>query len=85
MTDVYTAALHPTNLSSDDNSGFMHGFGTEASLPLTQSTPAVTHDTTRLCCIDVILWERHIHTDAVRALSRIFLCISSCLTEEVQD
>ena len=46
--------------------------GLEASLPLNQSAPAVTHDTTRLCWIDVTLWDFHIHTDAVRALSLIF-------------
>ena len=28
----------------------------KTSLPLTQSVPAVTHDTTRLCWIDVTLW-----------------------------
>ena len=40
MTDVYTAALLPTKPSSEYDSGFNHGFGTEASLPLTQSAPA---------------------------------------------
>ena len=34
MTDVYTAAFLPTKPSSDDDSGFRHGFGVEASLPL---------------------------------------------------
>ena len=34
MTDVYTVALLPTKPSSDDDSGFSDGFGTEASLPL---------------------------------------------------
>ena len=48
MTDVYTAALLPRKPLSDDDSGFRHGFGAEASLPLTQSAPAVTNDTTRL-------------------------------------
>ena len=47
MTDAYTAALLPTKPSSDDDCGFRHGFGAEASLPLTLSAPAVTHDTTR--------------------------------------
>ena len=46
--------------------------GAKASLPLTQSAPAVSHDTTRLCQIVVTLWDCHIHTDAVRALSWIF-------------
>ena len=53
MTDVYTTALLPTKPSSDDDSGFRHGFGAKALLPLTQSAPAVTHNTTRLCWIDV--------------------------------
>ena len=52
--------------------GFRHGFGAKASLPLTQSTPAVSHDTTRLCQIVVTLWDFQIHADAVRALSWIF-------------
>ena len=72
MTDVYTAVLLPTKPSSDDDSGFRHGFGAEASLTLTQSAPAVTHNTTRLCWIDVTLWDCHVHTDAVRALPWIF-------------
>ena len=67
MTNVYTA----TKFSSDDDSGFGHGFGAEASLLLTQSAPAVTHDTTRLCWIDISQWDCHIHTDVVRALSWI--------------
>ena len=70
MIDVCTAVLLPTRPSSD-SSGFRHGFGTEASLPLALSTPAVTHDTTRVCGIFVTLWDCHIHADAVRALSWI--------------
>ena len=34
ITDVYTTALLLTKPSSDDDSVFRHGFGTEASLPL---------------------------------------------------
>ena len=75
MTDVHTAALHPTKPSADDDSGFKYGFGAEASLPLTQSAPTITHDTTRLCWIDVTLWDCHIHADAVRALSWIFFYV----------
>ena len=52
--------------------GFRHGFGAETSLPLTQSAPAVSNYTTRLCQIDVTLWDCQIHADAVRALSWIF-------------
>ena len=48
-TYVCTSALLPTKPSSDDDSGFRHGFGAEATLPLGQSAPAVIHDTTRLC------------------------------------
>ena len=46
--------------------------GPEALLPLTQSAPAITHDTTRLCWIDVTLWDCYIHSDAVRALFWMF-------------
>ena len=52
--------------------GFRHNFGAKASLPLAQSSPAVSHDTTRLCQIVVALWDCQIHADAVRALSWIF-------------
>ena len=61
-----------TKPSSDVDSGFWHGFGAEASLPLAQSAPAVSHDTTRLCLIVVALWDCLIYADAVRALSWIF-------------
>ena len=85
MTDIYTAALFLTKSSSDDDTGFRHGFGDEASLPQTQSPSAVTHDTTRRCWIDVTLWDCHIHNDAVRILSSTFLCIYPCLMEKVHD
>ena len=71
MIGVFTAALLPTKPWSDDDSGFRHILGAEASLPLTQSVTAITHDTTRLYWIDVTLWDFHIHTDAVRVLSWI--------------
>ena len=48
MTDADRAALLLTKPSSDSNSGFRHGFGAEASLPLTQSAPVITHDINRL-------------------------------------
>ena len=54
ITDVYTTALLLAKPSSDDDSGFGHGFGAEASLPLAQNAPAVSHDTTRLCRIYII-------------------------------
>ena len=64
ITDVYTTALLLTKPSSDDDSGFWHGFGAEASLPLTQRAPAVSHNTTRVCQIVVALWDCQIHADA---------------------
>ena len=48
ITDVCTTALLLKKPSSDDDSGFRHGFRPEASLPLAQSTPAIYYDTTRL-------------------------------------
>ena len=72
IIDVYTTALLLTKPSSDDDSGFRHGFGAETSLPLAQSTPAVSHDTTRLYQTVVALGDCQIHTDTVRALSWIF-------------
>ena len=57
ITDVYTTALLQIKPSSDDDSGFRHGFRAEASLLLTQRVPAVSHDTTRLCQIVVALWD----------------------------
>ena len=48
LTDVYTTALLLTKPSSDDDSGFGHGFGAEASLPLVQSAPATPPDFVRL-------------------------------------
>ena len=72
ITGVYTATLLLTKPLSDDDSGCRHGFGTEASLPLAQSTPAIFHNTTRLCQIVVAKWDCQIHTDAIRALSWIF-------------
>ena len=72
ITGVYTAALLLTKPSSDDDSGFKHGFRAEASLQQAQSASALSHDTTRLCQIVVTLWDCQIHADAVRALSWIF-------------
>ena len=72
MTDVCKTALLPTKSSSDEGSGFRYGLNAEASLPLAQSTPAVSYNKTRLCWIVVTLWDCHIHADIVRALSWIF-------------
>ena len=82
ITDVCTAALLPRKPSSDDDSEFRHGFETEASLRLTQSDPAVSHDTTRLCGVVVTLWDCYIHVDAVRALSWIFFMYFLLFDEE---
>ena len=49
--------------------------GAEASLPLAQSTPAVTHDTTKLCWIVITQWNCHINADAVKALTWIFFYV----------
>ena len=76
ITDVCTTTLFPTRPSSDDDSGFRHSVGVEASLPLAQSAPAVSLDTTRLCQIVVTQWDLHIHADGVRALSLIFFLLS---------
>ena len=75
MTDACTTALLPKKPSSDDNSWFRHGFKTEPSLPLSQSTVVVTHYTTRLFGIVVALWDCHIHADAVRAVSWILFYV----------
>ena len=75
MTDVYTAALLQRKTSSDDDSGFRHGFVAVASLPLPQSATVVTHNTTRLCWIVVILW----------GYPGSFLFVSFCLMVKVQD
>ena len=71
-TAVCTIALLLTKPSSDDDFGFRHGLGAEASLPLAQNVSVVSHDTTRLCQIVVTQWDCHIYADAVRALSWIF-------------
>ena len=52
--------------------GFTYVFRPEASLQLTQSAPAVNHDTTKLCWVDANLWDCYIHADVVIALSWIF-------------
>ena len=50
-TAAKEAVLLPVKSSSDDDPGFRHGFGAEASLPLTQGAPTVSHITTRLYCL----------------------------------
>ena len=66
MTDVYTAK------PSSDDSGFRHCFEAEALLPLIQSALAVINDITRLCWIDVTLWDCHIHANAVSLILDLF-------------
>ena len=66
----------PVKSSSDDDPGFRHGFRAKASLPLTQSAPAISHNTTRLYWMAFNLYEFHIHSDAVTALFWIFFVYS---------
>ena len=66
------AVLLRIKSSSDDYPGFKYGFGSEASLPLTQGTPVVSHNTTRLYWMVFDLYECHIRSDAVTVLFWIF-------------
>ena len=66
----------PIKSSSDDDPGFRHGFGAEASLSLTQGTPAVSHCTNRHFWMVFDLYECHIHSDAVTVLFSIFFMYS---------
>ena len=75
MTDVSTAALLLKKPSSEDDSGFRHGFEAESALPQVLWTPTVTHGTTRLCWIVITLWDCYSYADAVRALSWIFFYV----------
>ena len=75
MTEVSTAALLQRKCLSDNDTKFRHGFRAEASLSLAQITPAITHDTIRLCWIVITQWNCHIQADAVRALSWIFFYV----------
>ena len=75
-TAAKEAVLLPVESSSDDDPGFRHGFGAEASLPLIQGAPAVSHNTTRLYLMVFNLYECHIHSDAVRALFWIIFIYS---------
>ena len=80
-----TPVLLPIKSSSDDDPGFRHGFGAEASLLLTQGAPAVSHNTTRLYWMVFDLYECHIRSDAVTALFWIFfLHIPSSLPVKVR-
>ena len=74
-TAAKEAVLLPVKSSSDDDPGFKHGFRTEASLPLTQGAPAVSHNTTRLYWMVFNRYECHIRSDAVTALFWIFFNI----------
>ena len=71
ITDLWTTAFLSTKPSSDNDSGFRHGFGAKASLPLAQSPPAISHDIT-VCQIVITLWDCHIHADVLRVLFWIF-------------
>ena len=79
------AVLLPIKSSSDDYPGFRHGFGAEASLPLTQGAPAVFHNTTGLYWMVFDLYECHIRSDVVTVLFWIFfLYIPSSLLVKVR-
>ena len=67
-TAAKEAVMLPVKSSSDDDPGFRHAFGAEASLPLTQGAPAVSHITTRLYWMAFNLYECHIRSDAVATL-----------------
>ena len=62
----------PKKFSSNDDPGFR----AEASLPLTQSAPAVSHKTTRLYWMVFVLYECHILSDAATVLLWIFFIYS---------
>ena len=70
------AVLVPIKSSWDDDPGFRHGFGAEASLPLTQGAPVVSHNTTRLYWMVFDLYECLIRSDAVTVLFWIFFIYS---------
>ena len=76
-TAAKEAVLLSLKSSSDDDPGFRDGFGAEASLPLTQGAPAVSHNTTRLYWMVFNPSECHIRSDAVTALFGIFFYIYS--------
>ena len=75
-TSAKEAVLLPVKSSSDDDPGFRHGFGAEASLPLTQGAPAVSHNITRLYWMVFNLYVCHICSDAVTVLFWIFFIYS---------
>ena len=81
ITDVYTTALLLTSLHQMTTLGSGMVLGPEASLPLAQSAPAVSHDTRFLSLYGIarsmlMLLEPYLGS---------FPCICSCLMEEVQD
>ena len=52
-----TIALLSTKPPSDDDPEVKHGFAAKASLSITQSTPAVSYNTTRIYWFSIPLWE----------------------------
>ena len=77
--------LLPVESSSVDDPGFRHDFRAEASLPLTQGTPAVSHNTTRLYRIVFDLYDCHICSDAVTVLFWVFFIYSLFFVGESQS
>ena len=76
------AVLLPIKSSSDDDPGFKYAFEAEASLPLTQGAPAVSHNTTRLYWMVFDLYECHIRSNAVRVFFWIFFIYSLFFASE---
>ena len=65
-----------TAAKKDDDPGFRHGFGAEASLPQTQGAPAVSHNNTRFYWMVFDQYEYHIRSDTVTVLFTIFFIYS---------
>ena len=66
----------PIKFSSDDDPVFRDGIENEASLPLIQGAPAISHNTARLYWMVFDLYKCRIHSDAVTVLFWIFFIYS---------
>ena len=72
MSSIQIPVFFPTKPSSNDESWSRLSFGAETSLPITQSSLALSHDTNKLWKFVIILWKCHIHVHVVLALFCIF-------------
>ena len=79
---IYIYIYKNCHKKADDDPGFRHGFEAEASLPLTQAAPAVSHNTTRLYWMVFNLYECHMRSDAGLSLFWIFFIYSLFFTGE---